>query len=123
MDLYGKDFITNHEWSLAELQELLDLASKMKRDRYSDRWTSALAHKTFMMFFFNPSVRTRMSFEAAATELGGHAQFMTPSAGRFKTRKAGWRDHRGRSPGYGSLRVWHRHPHLGGQGALLWSRQ
>ena len=46
-----------------------------------------LAHKTFMMFFYNPSVRTRMSFEAAATELGGHAQFMTPSAGRFKTEK------------------------------------
>ena len=40
-----------------------------------------------MMFFYNPSVRTRMSFEAAATELGGHAQFMTPSAGRFKTEK------------------------------------
>jgi N-acetylornithine carbamoyltransferase len=37
------------------------------------------------MFFYNPSVRTRLSFEAAATELGGHAQFMTPSAGRFKT--------------------------------------
>jgi ornithine carbamoyltransferase len=37
------------------------------------------------MFFYNPSVRTRLSFEAAATELGGHAQFMTPAAGRFKT--------------------------------------
>jgi N-acetylornithine carbamoyltransferase len=87
MDLYGKDFIVSQEWSLAELRELLDLAAKMKRDRYSPRWTSILAHQTFMMFFYNPSVRTRMSFEAAATELGGHAQFMTPSAGRFKSEK------------------------------------
>ncbi len=90
MDLYGKDFIVSQDWSLAELKELLDLAAKMKRDRYSEQWARMLTRKTFMMFFYNPSVRTRMSFEAAATELGGHAQFMTPSAGRFKTQtKAG----------------------------------
>lgn len=87
MDLYGRDFIVSQEWSLEELQSLLDLAAKMKRDRYGARWSDILLHKTFMMFFYNPSVRTRMSFEAAATELGGHAQFMTPSAGRFKTDK------------------------------------
>jgi ornithine carbamoyltransferase len=87
MDLYGRDFIVSQEWSLAELRELLDLAARMKRERFSPRWTRILEHKTFMMFFYNPSVRTRMSFEAAATELGGHAQFMTPSAGRFKTEK------------------------------------
>ena len=87
MDLYGRDFIVSQEWSVEELTELLDLAAKMKRDRYGDRWNQTLAYKTFMMFFYNPSVRTRMSFEAAATELGGHAQFMTPSAGRFKSEK------------------------------------
>lgn len=58
MDLFGRDFIVSQEWSLEGLKELLDLAAKMKRDRYGDRWTSILAHKTFMMFFYNPSVRT-----------------------------------------------------------------
>jgi ornithine carbamoyltransferase len=87
MDLYGRDFIVTQEWSLDGLNALLDLAAKMKRDRFSPRWTHILEHKTFLMFFYNPSVRTRLSFEAAATELGGHAQFMTPSAGRFKTEK------------------------------------
>lgn len=87
MDLYGRDFIVSQEWSTDELMALLDLAAKMKRDRFSPRWTRILEHKTFLMFFYNPSVRTRLSFEAAATELGGHAQFMTPSAGRFKTEK------------------------------------
>jgi len=61
MDLYGRDFIVTQDWTLEELQALLDLAAKMKRDRYSPRWTSILAYKTFMMFFYNPSVRTRMS--------------------------------------------------------------
>ena len=79
MDLYGKDLICTQEWTFEELMAVLDLAAEMKRDRFSDRWTSILKHK--------PSVRTRLSFEAAATELGGHAQFMTPSAGRFKTQK------------------------------------
>lgn len=87
MDLFGKDFICTQQWSMSELLELLDLAAKMKRDRFSDRWATILKNRTFIMFFYNPSVRTRMSFEAAATELGAHAQFMTPSAGRFKTEK------------------------------------
>jgi len=85
MDLYGRDFICTQDWAFEELLAALDLAARMKRGRFSDRWTSILRHKTFLMFFYNPSVRTRLSFEAAATELGGHAQFMTPSAGRFKT--------------------------------------
>lgn len=85
MDLYGKDFIVSQEWSLDELTALLELAAKMKRDRFSPRWTSILEHRTFFMFFYNPSVRTRQSFECAATELGGHAQFLEPKAMRLKT--------------------------------------
>jgi ornithine carbamoyltransferase len=85
MDLYGRDLICSQEWSFEELMATLDLAVKMKRDRFSPRWTSILAYKTFFMFFFNPSVRTRQSFECAATELGGHAQFLEPSGMRLKT--------------------------------------
>jgi len=85
MDLFGRDFIVTQEWTLPELAELLDLAAKMKRDRFSPRFTSILDHKTFFMFFYNPSVRTRQSFECAATELGGHAQFLEPGAMRLKT--------------------------------------
>ncbi|MBN1954075.1 MAG: ornithine carbamoyltransferase [Anaerolineae bacterium] len=87
MDLYGRDLICTQDWSFSELVAALDLAARMKRDRFSARWASILQYKTFIMFFYNPSVRTRLSFEAAATELGGHAQFMTPSAGRFKTQQ------------------------------------
>ena len=80
MDLYGRDFICTQDWKVEELMAALDLAAKMKRDRFSGRWTSILKHKTFLMFFYNPSVRTRLSFEAGLTELGGHAQFMTPKS-------------------------------------------
>ncbi|MGQ9593813.1 MAG: ornithine carbamoyltransferase [Anaerolineae bacterium] len=85
MDLYGRDLICTQEWTREELEAVLDLARKMKRDRFSPRFTSLLQHKTFFMFFYNPSVRTRQSFECAATELGGHAQFLEPGAMRLKT--------------------------------------
>jgi ornithine carbamoyltransferase len=87
MDLYARDLITTQEWERWELEVALDLAARMKRDRFSPEFTRLLEYKTFIMFFYNPSVRTRISFEAAMTELGGHSQFMTPSAGRFKTEK------------------------------------
>ena len=85
MDLFGKDFVCTQEWPLDELEAVLELAARMKRERYSPRWTSLLEYKTFLMFFYNPSVRTRQSFETAATELGGHAQFLEPTAMRLKT--------------------------------------
>ena len=57
MDLYGKHLICTQDWGVEELVEVLDLAAKMKRDRFSPDWTSILEHKTFLMFFYNPSGR------------------------------------------------------------------
>ncbi len=88
MDLYGKHLICTQEWSVPELEAVIDLAAKMKRDRFSPQFTRLLEHKTFLMFFYNPSVRTRQSFEAAATELGAHAQFLEPKSMRLKTSKS-----------------------------------
>jgi N-acetylornithine carbamoyltransferase len=85
MDLYGRDLLTTQDWEKWELEDALDLAARMKRDRFSPEFTSLLEHKTYFMFFYNPSVRTRQSFECAATELGGHAQFLEPKAMRLKT--------------------------------------
>lgn len=85
MDLQGKDLICTQEWAVEELEAVLSLAAEMKRERFTHRYNNCLAQKTFFMFFYNPSVRTRQSFECAATELGGHAQFLEPGAMRLKT--------------------------------------
>ncbi|PHQ79263.1 MAG: hypothetical protein COB66_07205 [Coxiella sp. (in: Bacteria)] len=37
--------------------------------------------------FFSPSVRTHLSFSAATTELGGHAQYMEPAMARVKSKQ------------------------------------
>lgn len=85
MDLHGKDLICTQDWQLEELEEVLELAAEMKAQRFTHRYSDCLAQKTFFMFFYNPSVRTRQSFECAATELGGHAQFLEPRAMRLRT--------------------------------------
>ncbi|MFQ5821333.1 MAG: ornithine carbamoyltransferase [Candidatus Heimdallarchaeota archaeon] len=86
-DLFGKDLICTQDWSKHELDLVIDLAGRMKQARYSPKYMKLLEHKTFLMFFYNPSVRTRQSFEVAATELGGHAQFLEPKSMRLKTQK------------------------------------
>lgn len=83
--LKGRDLFTTQEWSQDELKEVLELAEDMQKNRYSSKYTDLLKSRTFFMFFYNPSVRTRQSFECAATELGGHAQFLEPKTMRLKT--------------------------------------
>jgi len=85
IDLKGRDVITTQEMSIPEIEAILKLAFQMRDKRYSDAHTKLMRNQTFTMFFYNPSLRTRQSFEAAATELGGHAQFLTPGAMRLKS--------------------------------------
>lgn len=92
LDLYeglqGKDLICTQEWTLEELKATLELAEDMQIYRFSDKYSYILKNRTFFMFFYNPSVRTRQSFECAATELGGHAQYLEPGQMRLKTAKS-----------------------------------
>ncbi len=86
--LQGKDLITTQEWSKEELDIVLSLAKEMKEKRYDHPLSNCLKNRSFFMFFYNPSVRTRQSFEVAATELGGHALFLEPKSMRLKTKKS-----------------------------------
>jgi len=57
-----------------EIYELLDLAARMKERR--GHYTDALKGMSLAMIFEKPSTRTRVSFEVAMTELGGHALYL-----------------------------------------------
>ncbi|MEX2722966.1 MAG: N-acetylornithine carbamoyltransferase [Candidatus Freyarchaeota archaeon] len=73
-DLKGKDLITTQEWSFEDLESVLKLAGDMKKN--PKKFSSALQGKSLIMLFFNPSTRTRLSFEIGMTQLGGHAVYM-----------------------------------------------
>jgi ornithine carbamoyltransferase len=66
------------DYSRAEIDEIYDLARKMKADRGSYR--EALKGKTLGMIFQKPSTRTRVSFEVGMLQLGGAALFLGSDA-------------------------------------------
>jgi ornithine carbamoyltransferase len=69
----SRDFLHLMGQSADELKAILDLASILKAERKQGKQRSELAGKTVAMIFEKPSTRTRVSFEVAACELGGHA--------------------------------------------------
>src|SRR5213594_2532231 len=71
------DLISIHDLARDEVLEILDLALKVKADPGSYR--DALPQKTLAMIFEKPSLRTRVSFEAGMTQLGGHAINLAPA--------------------------------------------
>ena len=62
-------FLTGTELSSGTLESLIDRALELKRAPHS---SDALLRQTVALIFQRPSTRTRVSFEAGITELGGH---------------------------------------------------
>lgn len=58
------------DFSVEELDELLDLAVKI--EKHPERYQDACARKKLATCFYEPSTRTRLSFEAAMMNLGGN---------------------------------------------------
>ena len=78
--LRGKDWITTQEWSREELETVLSLSQDLKIKFASGISHEYLRGKTNYLIFYNPSLRTRNSFETGMTQLGGHANYLSPSS-------------------------------------------
>jgi ornithine carbamoyltransferase len=76
MDLTGRDFITTQEWTLDEIELALKVSEDLKDKKKKGIAHRLLPDKTVFLFFFDKSTRTRNSFEAGITQLGGHAHFI-----------------------------------------------
>ena len=77
MKLASKDLLSIHDLSTEEFRLILDLAGQMKAT--PGRFARSLERKTLAMIFEKPSLRTRVTFEAGMTQLGGHAIYLAPS--------------------------------------------
>lgn len=68
-----KDFIDIDKIDGKELKKIIDIAHKLKRQKDLSSQSKLLAHKNLAMIFEKNSTRTRISFEVAINQLGGHA--------------------------------------------------
>lgn len=74
--LKGRDFIDLRSFTRQELNYLLGLAQDFKAGRNREQ---CLQGKHLGMLFTVPSTRTRISFQVAASQLGGHAEHYHPA--------------------------------------------
>ncbi len=71
--LRGRDLLSIDDLSADEARLVLDVAARLKRGKYDDTQTLFAKGQTLVMLFEKPSLRTRVTFEAGMTQLGGHA--------------------------------------------------
>jgi ornithine carbamoyltransferase len=73
-----KDFLCIRDCTTEQLKDLLTESSKLKSLYASGDRDLCLSGKVLAMLFEKPSLRTRMSFHVAMTDLGGEAIYVKP---------------------------------------------
>lgn len=81
----GKDIIGIEQLSATELLLILDVAAKLKANKFDATQTLFAKGQTLTMLFEKPSLRTRVTFEAGMTQLGGHAINIETKLGERET--------------------------------------
>jgi ornithine carbamoyltransferase len=74
-----KHFLSLADFSPQEIQELLSLATDLKKEWASGGNKPILQGKSLALVFQKPSLRTRVSFEMAMVHLGGYAFYLSPN--------------------------------------------
>ena len=75
-----KDLLSITDLSKNEIISLINLSISLKEEMiFNGGNTQYLKNKTLTMIFEKPSLRTRVSFETAMTQLGGHAINLSPA--------------------------------------------
>lgn len=74
-----RHFLSTMDYSRAELEQLLERAARFKEKPIDPR----LLHRAMALVFFNPSLRTRTSFDVGMSQLGGSAVVLEPGKGSW----------------------------------------
>src|SRR5512133_3027504 len=74
-----KDFLAISDYSSDEIQDLLDVAIKLKKQYFKKGNKPIFKGKVLGMIFQKPSLRTRVSFDMAMRHCGGDALYLSPN--------------------------------------------
>ncbi len=76
-----RHFRNLHDISSSEFQIILQLSHQLKEKLRQGERPSLLKNRSIALLFEKPSLRTRLSFEAGMTQLGGAAIYLTNDVG------------------------------------------
>jgi len=74
-----KHFLDVSDHSPAEIQDILDLAIRLKKEHFAGGNPPLFKGKVLAMIFQKPSLRTRVSFDMAMRHMGGDALYLSPN--------------------------------------------
>jgi len=74
-----KHFLDVSDYSPAEIQDMLNLAIRLKTEYFSGGNQPLFKGKVLALIFQKPSLRTRVSFDMAMRHMGGDALYLSPS--------------------------------------------
>jgi ornithine carbamoyltransferase len=72
-------FLDISEYSAAEIEDILNLAIRLKKEHFSEGNKPLFKGKVLGMIFQKPSLRTRVSFDMAMRHMGGDALYLSPA--------------------------------------------
>ncbi len=78
-----RHLISLKEQSKEDILTMLGMALKLKAKRKAGEFPDLLPNQNLIMLFQKTSTRTRLSFEAGMTELGGHGIFLDSRTSQF----------------------------------------
>ncbi len=83
--LRGRDILGIEALTAEEIGLVLDAAARLKTHKFDETQTLFAKGQTLAMLFEKPSLRTRVTFEAGMTQLGGHAIYLEGKLGVRET--------------------------------------
>ena len=83
IELKGRNFLTLLDFIPEEIEYLLELSEKLKKDKYDGKEEQKLVGKNIALIFEKTSTRTRCAFEVAAFDQGAHITYLGPTGSQI----------------------------------------
>ena len=82
-NIKGRSLLTLKDYSVKEINYLLDLARDLKRAKYSGTEQPTMEGKNIALIFEKASTRTRCAFEVGALDQGAHVTYLGPTGSQM----------------------------------------
>ncbi|WP_321286033.1 ornithine carbamoyltransferase [uncultured Sunxiuqinia sp.] len=83
LNLKNRNFLKLLDYTAEEINQLLELAEKLKLAKYNRTEEQMLQGKNIALIFEKTSTRTRCAFEVAAFDQGAHVTFLGPGGSQI----------------------------------------